>query len=183
MYEVLSNVFTPYATSFIYQQYIKWNNYTVQADQLVHGVIYYVQSNMNSILLAAWLFVICLDRMAQENIHQVRLDNSGKLYCTCSMLSTRGFPCRHMWKVNCYLDRNDLVLIRIIPRWTIDYGIHFLRAIGISSKFESFKLEQSSEEKKFDVSEEKEEKFSQIMLNPVLPQKGGEEKSPNTPSI
>lgn len=46
------------------------------------------------------------------------------------MLSARGFTCRHIWKVNNHLDRDDLELIRVFDRWTISYGRLIVRLLG-----------------------------------------------------
>jgi hypothetical protein len=52
------------------------------------------------------------------------------------MLASRGFPCRHIWKVNCHLERNDLELIPITPRWTKDYGSQLHKALTVAQTLE-----------------------------------------------
>jgi len=98
-------------------------------------------------------------------IYQVRFDNQGKLLCSCNMLSSRGFPCRHLWKVNCYLEKNDLSLIPIVPRWTKEYGSQFQRALAIAKTIDE-------DPKKLDVSDDDEKlnrsyKYLMITANKV----------------
>ena len=75
----------------------------------------------------------------------MKFDEEGKLSCTCNMVSTRGFPCRHIWKVNCHLDKSDLTLIPIVSRWTINYGSHLLKALAVYKEIETAKYEESKE--------------------------------------
>ena len=75
----------------------------------------------------------------------MKLDEEGKLSCTCNMVTTRGFPCRHIWKVNCHLDKNDLTLIPIVSRWTINYGSQIQKALAVCKEIKSAKYEESKE--------------------------------------
>ncbi len=134
----------------IYQQYIKWNQYKVQTDQLVHGSAYYVESNQ----IPKMQFEInLLGREKRGKIYQVRFDEQRKLFCSCSLLITRGFPCRHIWKVCCYLEYDDLSAINVTPRWTINYGNHLKKALGVVDNKLIERIERitfSEEEEKLD---------------------------------
>jgi hypothetical protein len=43
----LNEVYTPYPANLIYHQYLKWNNYVLQKDQLVYGCTFYLESKSN----------------------------------------------------------------------------------------------------------------------------------------
>jgi len=92
------------------------------------------------------------------------------------MISTRGFPCRHIWKVNCYLGKNDLSIIPIIARWTKDYGIHLKKAVGIADKLGEIQTSKNLEEQEISPKDKKNIKTSSILLNPELPDHQGGKK-------
>lgn len=77
----------------------------------------------------------------------MRFDHDGKLLCSCNMLYNRGFPCGHIWKVNCYLEKNDLSLIRIVERWTKEYSSNFQLSLQISEKIATSSFQSIEEHK------------------------------------
>ncbi len=93
IYDKLAKIYTRYATNFIYEEYIKWSQYKIQTDQLVHGSVYYVESNQIPIMLCS---INSLDREQKGKIYQVRFDDERQLFCSCSLFLTRGFPYKHI---------------------------------------------------------------------------------------
>jgi len=85
-----------------------------------------------------------IDREKTGKGYKVRYNNEGKLFWSCNMVTNRGFPCIDLWKVNCYLERNNLSLIPIVARWTKDYGNQIDKAFAVGHSIESDEAQKNS---------------------------------------